>query len=187
MKVLKQWSFSVLFLLSFSNLHAQYREVGLVTSASMGIMYGPVLDARPIYKWGKSIARVSTIRAERTYMNYSRYQDNNYFSVSSGFFAGQEWRKSITDRLYFLHGPEIGMYYSSSINYTNIAPSLRYQFGALYQVNERFNIALSTPMSFTTSFGKSDGAWNQSAFNIGLFNENNLLTLTYVFKNQTTE
>ena len=187
MKVLKQWSLGVLFLLSFSNLQAQYREVGLVTSASMGIMYGPVLDARPVYKWGKSIARVSTIRAERTYMNYSRYQDNNYLSVSSGFFAGREWRKPITDRLYFLHGPEIGMYYSSSINYTNIAPSLRYQFGALYQVNERFNIALSTPMSFTTSFGKSDGQWNQSAFNIGLFNENNLLTLTYVFKNQTTE
>ena len=187
MKVLKQWSFGVLFLLSFSNLQAQYREVGLVTSASMGIMYGPVLDARPVYKWGKSISRVSTIRAERTYMNYSRYQDNNYLSVSSGFFAGREWRKPITDRLYFLHGPEIGMYYSSSINYTNIAPSLRYQFGALYQVNERFNIALSTPMSFTTSFGKSDGAWNQSALNIGLFNENNLLTLTYVFKNRTTE
>lgn len=53
MKVLKQWSFGVLFLLSFSNLQAQYREVGLVTSASMGIMYGPVLDARPVYKWGK--------------------------------------------------------------------------------------------------------------------------------------
>ncbi|MDG1918861.1 MAG: hypothetical protein P8I47_05590 [Schleiferiaceae bacterium] len=187
MKVLKQWSLGVLFLLSFSNLQAQYREVGLVTSASMGIMYGPVLDARPVYKWGKSIARVSTIRAERTYMNYSRYQDNNYLSVSSGFFAGQEWRKPMADRLYFVHGPEIGTYYSSSINYTNIAPSLRYQFGALYQVNERFNIALSTPMSFTTSFGKSDGQWNQSAFNIGLFNENNLLTLTYVFKNQTTE
>ena len=187
MKVLKQWSLGVLFLLSFSNLQAQYREVGLVTSASMGIMYGPVLDARPVYKWGKSIARVSTIRAERTYMNYSRYQDNNYLSVSSGFLAGQEWRKPMADRLYFVHGPEIGTYYSSSINYTNIAPSLRYQFGALYQVNERFNIALSTPMSFTTSFGKSDGQWNQSAFNIGLFNENNLLTLTYVFKNQTTE
>ena len=187
MNAIKLWSICLLFTLTINNIQAQYREVGLVTSASMGIMYGPVLDARPIYKWGKSIARVSTIRAERTYMNYSRYQDNNYLSVSSGFFAGREWRKPITDRLYFLHGPEIGMYYSSSINYTNIAPSLRYQFGALYQVNERFNIALSTPMSFTTSFGKSDGVWNQSALNIGLFNENNLLTLTYVFKNRTTK
>ena len=88
MKVLKQWSFGVLFLLSFSKLQAQYREVGLVTSASMGIMYGPVLDARPVYKWGKSISRVSTIRAERTYMNYAQYQDNNYFSLSTGFFTG---------------------------------------------------------------------------------------------------
>ena len=187
MKVLKQWSLGVLFLLSFSNLQAQYREVGLVTSASMGIMYGPVLDARPVYKWGKSISRVSTIRAERTYMNYAQYQDNNYFSLSTGFFAGQEWRKPIADRLYFVHGPEIGTYYSSSVNYSNVAPSLRYQFGALFQINNRFNVALTAPMSLTTSFGKSDGQWNQSAFNMGLFNENNLLTLTYVFKNQTTE
>jgi hypothetical protein len=187
MKAIKNWGLCLLFCTLFSNLQAQYREIGLVTSASMGIMYGPVLDARPIYKWGKSISRVSLIRAERTYMNYSKYQDNNYFSVSTGIFTGQEWRKPIAERLYFLHGPEIGTYYSTSINYTNIAPSLRYQFGALFQVNERFNITLSTPMSFTTSFGKSDGQWNQSAFNIGLFNENNLLTLTYVFKNQTTE
>ena len=102
MKVLKQWSFGVLFLLSFSKLQAQYREVGLVTSASMGIMYGPVLDARPVYKWGKSISRVSTIRAERTYMNYAQYQDNNYFSLSTGFFTGQEWRKPMADRLYYI-------------------------------------------------------------------------------------
>jgi hypothetical protein len=93
----------------------------------------------------------------------------------------------MADRLYFVHGPEIGTYYSSSVNYSNIAPSLRYQFGALFQINTRFNIVLTAPMSLTTSFGKSDGQWNQSAFNIGLFNENNLLTLTYVFKNQTTE
>ena len=112
MKAVKLWSLCLLFFGFFSNVQAQYREVGLVTSASMGIMYGPVLDARPIYKWGKSIARVHTIRAERTYMNYSRYQDNNYFSLSTGFFTGQEWRKPITARLYFLHGPEIGTFYS---------------------------------------------------------------------------
>ena len=182
MKAVKLWSLCLLFLLSLNNVQAQYREVGLVTSASMGIMYGPVLDARPIYKWGKSIARVHTLRAERTYMNYARYQDNNYFSLSTGFFTGQEWRKPITDRLYFLHGPEIGTFYSSSINYSNIAPSLRYQIGAFYQVNDHLNIALTAPMSITTSFGKSNGTWNQSALSMGLFSENNLLMLTYSFE-----
>ena len=95
MKAIKNLGLCLLFCTLFSNLQAQYREIGLVTSASMGIMYGPVLDARPIYKWGKSISRVSLIRAERTYMNYSRYQDNDYFSVSTGIFTGQEWRKPI--------------------------------------------------------------------------------------------
>ena len=182
MKTVKLWSLCLLFFGFFSNVQAQYREVGLVTSASMGIMYGPVLDARPMYKWGKSIARVSTIRAERTYMNYSKYQDNHYFSLSTGFFAGQEWRKPVTDRLYFLHGPEIGTYYSSSVSYANFAPSVRYQIGALYQINERLNIALTAPMSITTSFGKSNGIWNQSALSMGLFSENNLLMLTYAFE-----
>ena len=50
------------------------------------------------------------------------------------------------------------------------------------QVNERFNIALTAPMSLTTSFGKSDGAWNQSALSMGLFSENNLIVLTYAFE-----
>lgn len=182
MKAIKLWSLCLLFFGFLNNVKAQYREIGLVTSASMGIMYGPVLDARPIYKWGKSIARVSTIRAERTYMNYSRYQDNNYFSLSTGFFAGQEWRRSITDRLYVSHGPELGTYYSTSVSYANFAPSVRYHIGALYQVNERLNVSLTAPISITTSFGKSNGIWNQSALTMGLFSENNLIMLTYAFE-----
>ena len=182
MKSLNQWSLCLIFLMSFSNVQAQYRELGLVTSASMGIMYGPVLDASPIYKWGKSISRVQTLRIERTYINFYSYQDNNSFSIGTGLFTGQEWRKPITDRLYFLHGPEIGTYYYSSVDYSSISPSLRYQVGVFYQVNDHLNIALTAPLSITTTFGRSDGVWNQSGVNVGIFNENNLLILTYGFE-----
>jgi len=71
MKAVKLWSLCLLFFGFFSNVQAQYREVGLVTSASMGIMYGPALDARPIYKWGKSIAR-GTYHSCRTYLHELR-------------------------------------------------------------------------------------------------------------------
>jgi hypothetical protein len=109
-------------------------------------MYGPVLDARPIYKWGKSIARVHTLRAERTYMNYSRYQDNNYFSLSTGFFTGQEWRKPITDRLYFLHGPETGGYFNSGVKlHRTLRQACAINWRVLYKAGEHLNIALSHP------------------------------------------
>ncbi len=74
----------------------------------MGIMYGPVLDARPVVKWGKSIHSVRTFRVDRTYMNYNSYQGQVYWNLSSGMFLGQEWRKPVNDKLYFLHGPEAG-------------------------------------------------------------------------------
>ena len=66
--------FSFLFtllILSCFNAKGQYREIGFASSASMGIMYGPVLDARPVVKWGKSIQSVRTFRMDRTYMNYN--------------------------------------------------------------------------------------------------------------------
>ena len=182
MKAMKNWGLCLLFCTLFGNLHAQYREAGLIATASMGIMYGPVLDARPVLKWGKSIAHVNTFRIERTYMNYSRYQENNYFSFSTGIFFGQEWRKPINDKFHFLHGPELGSYYSTSINYTNIAPSFRYQFGVLYQVNKNFNVAIAAPVSIMTALGRSDGEWNQSALSMGMFSENNLFMLTYAFE-----
>jgi len=44
------------------------------------------------------------------------------------------------------------------------------------------NIGLATPLSFSTTFGKSNGEWNQSGMNLGFFSETNYLILTYNFE-----
>lgn len=184
MNAFLKFSLLALFLTASTLGQAQYREIGIVSSASMGIMYGPVLDARPVYKWGKSIESVRALRFDRTYMNYSTYNGQAYWNLSTGAFFGQEWRKPITDKFYLLHGPEVGGYYSHGTNYTSVQPGIRYQLGMLYAINPNLNIGLAAPLSISSTFGKSNGVWNQSSFNVGLFSETNYLILTYAFEKQ---
>ncbi len=184
MKAFQKAVFVLTFIGASFLANAQYREIGIVSSASMGIMYGPVLDARPVFKWGKSIQSVRALRIDRTYMNYSTYNGQSYWNISTGTFFGQEWRKPITDKFYFLHGPEIGGFYSNGTNYSSVNPAVRYQLGMLYKVNPNINIGLATPLSLSGNFSKSNGAWNQSSLNVGLFSETNYLILTYAFEKQ---
>ena len=187
MKFMKRFylfrAFFILVLTS-QNVSAQYREIGLVSTANSGILYGPILDARPVIKWGQTMYNVRTIRAERTYLNFSRFQGNDYGSASSGIYFGQEWRNLLSDRLYFVHGPEIGSYFTLTGAYTSIQPGIRYSFGVFYKLNSKVNFALTTPITMMTSFGKSDGNWEQSAFSFGVFSENNHLTITYTLDNK---
>jgi hypothetical protein len=184
MKAFQKAVFVLTFIGASFFANAQYREIGIVSSASMGIMYGPVLDARPVFKWGKSIQSVRALRIDRTYMNYSTYNGQSYWNISTGAFFGQEWRKSITDKFYLLHGPEVGGYYSHGTNYTSVQPGLRYQLGMLYAINPNLNVGLAAPLSISSTFGKSNGTWNQSSLNVGLFSETNYLILTYAFEKQ---
>ena len=41
-------------------------------------------------------------------MNLSSYNGNTYFSMNTGFYFGQQWRRAIDDKFYFIHGPEVG-------------------------------------------------------------------------------
>tara|TARA_Y100000385_G_C12917313_1_gene560956 strand:+ start:156 stop:725 length:570 start_codon:yes stop_codon:yes gene_type:complete len=170
--------------LTSQHVCAQHREIGLISTASMGLLYGPVLDARPVIKWGQTMDNVRTIRAEQTYLNFSRFQGNDYGSASSGIYFGQEWRKLLNDRLYFVHGPEIGSYLTFTGAYTAIQPGIRYSFGVFYKLNDKVNFALTTPITMMTSFGISDGNWEQSAFSLGVFSENNHLIVTYSLENK---
>ena len=160
---------------------AQHREIGAISSAAVGLWYGPVYDVRPVIKWGKSFEAVNKIRLDRSYLNFSNYQGQTYFNFSTGIFYGREWRKPINNKLFFTHGPELGSYYSTSTNYQSVSPSLRYQFGAIYKINDRFTVAIEAPINVTLNMSQVQGSWNQSSLSAGMFSEANFLTLSYLF------
>jgi len=160
---------------------AQYREMGLQSTSLMGVMYGPVFDLRPTLKWGKDFNKVYRFRLDRTYLNASSYQDQFYLNFSTGFFFGREKRRPVNDKFFIITAPEIGTYYATSTNYQNISPSLRYNFGALYRVNEHIVVSVEAPLSLGLNFYQSQGDWQNASMNMSLLGESPLLTLAYTF------
>ena len=182
MKYVLRLSLICVFICSSVSMRAQHREIGAMTNSAMGIMYGPMFDIRPILKWGQDFKSVRRLRIDRTYMNFNNYQGVGYMNLSTGIYLGHEWRKSINDKFSFVHGPEIGTFYSLGIDYLSISPSTRYLFGALYRINEQFIISIETPLNFAINFSKFQGVWNGNSMSVGMFTESNLLTLSYIIK-----
>ena len=170
----------IVFIISCQSLKAQHTEAGLVAKASSGFIYGPIFNARPLYKWGASFKSVRTLRAERTYLHYSQYGGNQYGSASAGGFFGQEWRKEIRNNLYIIYGPELGGYYTTTGPYQSLQPQINYQFGILYRLTPKINIALSSPVSTGISLENPGGSdWDRTLFTFDMFNDSNNLSLTY--------
>ena len=171
----------IVIIISCQSVKAQHTEAGLVAKASSGFIYGPVFNARPLYKWGASFESVRTLRAERTYLHYSQYGGNQYGSASTGGFFGQEWRKKIRAGLYLIQGPEIGGYYTTTGPYLSVQPRINYQFGVLYRLTPKVNIVLSSPISSGISLESSSGSnWDRTLFTFDVFNDMNTLSLTYI-------
>ena len=183
MKYVLRLSLAFVFICTSMSIKAQHREIGAMSNAAMGFMYyGPMYDIRPVLKWGANFESVHRLRIDRTYLNFANYQGVGYVNLSTGIYLGHEWRKSINDKLFFVHGPEIGTFYSLGTNYLSISPSTRYLFGALYRINEQFVISIETPLNFALNFSKSQGVWNGNSMSLGMFTESNLLTLAYTIK-----
>lgn len=168
-------------LLSSKTLRAQYSELGISAKGSAGLIYGPVLNAKPLFKWGDSFETVHTLRAERSYLHYSRFEGNEYGSLALGGYYGKEWRKQLKGELYLTQGLEVGGYFTTTGPYTSLQPRVKYRFGLLYSIKGRVNISISTPISTGISIEKSDSnEWNQTLFTLDVFNEMNILQLTYI-------
>jgi len=182
MKYVSSLSLICAFICSSFAVNAQHREIGAMSNAAMGIMYGPMYDIRPVFKWGANFESVHKLRVDRTYLSFANYQGGNYVNLSTGVYLGHEWRKSINDKFFFVHGPEIGTYYSLGTNYLSISPSTRYLVGALYRINEQFVISIEAPLNFALNFSKYNGVWNGNSMSVGMFTESNLLTLSYIIK-----
>ena len=171
---------SLIFLVSTNSLSAQYKEIGLNSKASSGTVFGPVFNASPIVKWGKSFESVKTLRAERTYLHYSQYGGNQYGSFRTGAYYGHEYRRELASGFFLIHGPEVGGYFTSTGPYASIQPRGKYQLGILLRLSSRINLAISSPLSTGVSFERTDSQWNQTLFTFDVFNEMNSLSMTYI-------
>ena len=163
-------------------LSAQRLEVGATTAAAIGIGYGTFYDIRPMVAWGKSFESVRRVRLDRTSMNFSSYNDQNYFSMSTGIFFGQQLRKQIADKFYFIHGPEIGASYYAGTNYQSSTLGTHYRMGGAYRVNDKFTISLEAPVSFEYSWSQNANSEATSSSYFSLFGSSNLLSFTYALK-----
>lgn len=154
-------------------------EVGATTTAALGIGYGTFYDIRPMVAWGKSFESVRRLRLDRTSMSYSSYNDQNYFNLNTGLFLGQLWRKPLAEKVYFVHGPEVGAQYFSGTNYYSTTMSMHYRFGAAYRFNERLTVMIEAPVSFQQSWSESNGNPGTSSTNFSMFGNTNMVSFTY--------
>lgn len=161
-------------------LFGQYSELGISAKGSSGLLYGPVFNAKPLFKWGDSFDKVYTIRAERSYLHYSRYEGNEYGSLAFGGYYGKEWRTKLKGNLYFTRGPEAGGHFTTTGPYISLQPRIKYRLGLLYRLKSGLNISVSTPMSTGISLERNENKeWNQTLFTIDVFNSMNIIGITY--------
>jgi hypothetical protein len=163
-------------------LSAQRLEVGATTSAAIGIGYGTFYDIRPMIAWGKSFESVRRFRLDRTSMNFSNYNDQSYFSLNTGMFFGQQWRKQIADKFYFVHGPEAGANYYAGTNYQSYSLGAHYRFGGAYRFNEKLTVAVEAPISFEHSWASTSSTGSNSSSYFSMFGSSNIVSFTYALR-----
>lgn len=179
--LLNQLIFCSIVLFSSHSLLGQYSELGISAKGAAGFSSGPVFNAKPLFKWGDSFKKVYTLRGERSYVHYSRFEGNEYGSLALGGYFGKEWRRQLKGELYYTEGIEVGGHFTSTGPYTSLQPRIKYRFGLLYKINNRFNISVSTPVSTGISFERNENnAWNQTLFTLDVFNNMNILGITYI-------
>lgn len=175
-------SLLLLFLALNCNLHAQGLEIGVSTTPSLGVGFGTFYDIRPMLCWGKSFNSKRRVRLDRTSMNLASYNGNTYFSMNTGLYFGQQWRKAVDDKFYFIHGPEVGTNYYQGSNYHSNTFSAHYRVGALFRVNDRFSITLESPISIQHSISVNGNDETSTSSALYVFNNSNLMSFTYTLK-----
>lgn len=179
---MKQFIFLILFAFS-THIYAQNKtrvlELGVSSEASIGVGFGTFYNIRPLIKWGKNFTSLHRFRLDQASVNLANYDDQTYLNINTGIFFGHEWRNSISDKLYFVHAPEIGLNYYGGTNYSSQTYGAHYRFGLLYKANEKLNFSIETPISFEQIWSSNSNGSSNSSTNFSLFNRSNLLTITY--------
>ena len=179
---MKQYFFFIIFAFSVQ-IYAQNKtrvlELGASSEASIGVGFGTFYNIRPLIKWGKNFTSLHRFRLDQASINLANYDDQTYLNINTGIFFGHEWRNLISDKLYFVHAPEIGLNYYGGTNFSSQTYGAHCRFGLLYKANEKLNFSIETPISLEQNWATDSNGSLYTTTTFSLFNQSNLLTITY--------
>ncbi len=174
----------IYFISTTSKAQEVNREIGLQMSN--------LNDFSFIYKKQRSANKYLRIRAGNFNFTANISNDNSFGGIAAGFGIGFEKRKSIDDKLEFIHGfePTLSVQRTnqsspSSIldqrTIDNISPSLGYILGFQLAASKFLSISLETRPSLTVSM-TSDNGFKSTDYRGSLGFSSNAVTLGFHYR-----
>ena len=153
-----------------SHAQNQNREIGLHMSG--------LNDFNFIYKRQKEENKFARYRFLFTNLGYRGFEGDNSgnFNFGFGIAAGVEKRRSISEKLQFIHGWEprltLNLTANSDNYFLNIRPAIGYVLGLQLDLSEKFYVGVETIPSLSAGFGiNNDGLSDNYDISAG-FNSN---------------
>lgn len=178
-------------------INEYYMGVSNIVPLEISLKYKRQLKNNTFFKIGlvDLSAKASTDMPEST----SKFSTENY-SISAGLELGLEFRKQVTEKFTFFHGPNLGFSYrvqTSTMNDPSIpigfkerklqdyVASIPYTFGLLFQLNSNFFLSTEINPGLFASFSEIDNGSNSNTnfknttAGFKLSNNNSLLSIGY--------
>ena len=170
-----------IFIMSFtSNVFSQekYHELGL--------RFSDFQDFDFIYKAQKNPNELIRYRLAFTNGGYQKINENTHqFNFNVGFAIGVEKRKSINEKLSFIHGWEpfitVGLNTIDKFTNASFQPGVGYVLGFQYALFESFYVNVETIPSISTNFQVNSNEFSDN-FNLNAGFNSNAIALTVAYR-----
>jgi len=157
---------------------------GYSQTKELGLRLNNLTDFSFIYKKEKSELKYIRHRFGIVNLGISDVADNKNYNIGLGYAIGIEKRKSINEKLMFIHGFEPQLAANISKNMIVLNPAIGYVLGFQYTINDDFYVSVETIPSLNGNIVIRDNSSNLYSLNAG-FNSNFVaLTIAYKFNSE---
>lgn len=157
---------------------------GYAQTKELGLRLGNLTDFTFIYK--KEMEANKFVRHRFGFFNSQlvKVGDQESVSFGVGYAIGIEKRKSINDKLLFIHGFEpslsTNLNHVGDINVINFRPAIGYVLGFQYNINDAFYVNIETIPSISGNFTFIEE--NDNTYNINAGFSSNAVALTIAYR-----
>lgn len=181
--------YTTLILLLSLSLQAYGQTTDSTNWLEMGLRLRGVDNLDFIYKKQVGENRYKRIRLLFSDLEFRRLNDTNLFSASLGGALGWEKRRTVAEKVQFLHGwePFLNLSFNATDEQFGLSTTLGvgYVLGFQLMVSEQLYAALETIPSLNVNFNAGEAAPDSVALGAG-FNSN-AVALTLVYRFQATK